>query len=195
MNWDEAASDSDPVGWCSAGWNSIGLSEYLYYEEKRLRAVIQIILTQHEIPTKPGMFLWWVFQFSFFLISYSNTAGAISQWDASFEGMLSGSTKTGVCGPLPCLLLALWQVAMCFVAFPWKVSSGRRSKRRPCGPSFAMLKWSCHLKAPSHQLTDQMIQYWHHNCHLKASKQGAFLFTCWPWHHHGLTRVASQASL
>ena len=63
-----------------------------------------------------------------------------------------------------------------------------RSETRPCPmyevdvPILTRPKWSCHLKAPSHQLTDHLIQYWHCNCHLKALKRGAFLFTCHPWH-------------
>ena len=43
---------------------------------------------------------------------------------------------------------------MATVAFPWTVSTAQRSKSRPCVPSFAMLKWRCHLKEYSDQVTD-----------------------------------------
>ena len=95
-----------------------------------------------------------------------------------FEAPCLTQQRPGV-WPFPAFLLAVWPVATCL---PLKSFSGCRSKRRPCVPSFTMLKWSCHLKEPSHQLTDHLIQYWHRNCHLKASKRGAFLFTCQPWH-------------
>ena len=104
--------------------------------------------------------------------THSNTAGAMSQSEGSFRATLSETTKTGD---------AMW-----LVAFPWKVSSGCRSKRRPCVPSFTMLKWSCHLNGSLCQISDHRIRYRHCNGHLKASKWGAFLLTGLPWHLPGL---------
>ena len=99
-----------------------------------------------------------------------------------FWATLSGSTKTGGV-PLPCILIGcVTSSYVLVVAFPWKVSTGQHSQTRPFVPSFTMLKWRYHLNKSFYQFSEHRIKYRHCNGHLKASKQGAFLLTQWPWH-------------
>ena len=44
-----------------------------------------------------------------------------------------------------------------------------------CSYSNTWLKWSCHLKEYSDQVSDHRIKYWPRNGHLKASNGGGFL--------------------